>query len=198
MPTVDTGSPGLRSRAPVQASCSLPNPDQDLASPRGPSIFIGEHWLQGPLAGKAAAPGSLPWGHGGPVPGPVPWAVEFQGPSHLDWNPAAGEAFRALAGLSRGKRGHAHPAWSGRSGAPGAQVFLFWFWPLGVPASLQAFPAARPLTVLNRARPVLSGANTRCLVELLLVFEEAPGEAKGEWREASWRASHASELRPRA
>lgn len=49
------------------------------------------------------------------------------------------------------------------------------------------------------ARPVLSGANTHCLVEpLFSIRVEAPGEAKGEWREASGRASHASELGPRA
>ena len=105
---------------------------------------MGEHWLQGPLAGKAAAPGSLPWGHGVLCARPwVPWAAEFRGSSHLDWNPAAGEAAQGSCRNKLGKEDTPILHGVGRSGALGAQVFLFWFWPLGVPASSSGSPSCQ-------------------------------------------------------
>lgn len=126
--------------------------------------------------------------------------MEFWGSSHLDWNPAAGETAQGSCRID-GRRGSPllslHRA--GRSGAPGPGCFCMGFGHLESQPLLQALLAARPPLSSTGARPVLSGANTRCLVEpLFSIRVEAPGEAKGEWREASGRASHASELGPRA
>lgn len=125
---------------------------------------MGERWPQGPLAGKAAAPGSLPWGCGVLCARPwLPWAAEFQGSSHLDWNPAAGEAAQ------------------GRSGAPGAQVFLFWFWPLGVPASSSGSPSCHaPHCPQQGPGLCFLGQTLAAWWSPFLVFEWRPQEKRKE------------------
>lgn len=143
---------------------------------------MGEHWLQGPLAGKAAAPGSLPWGHGVLCARPwVPWAAEFRGSSHLDWNPAAGEAAQGSCRNKLGKEDTPILHGVGRSGALGAQVFLFWFWPLGVPASSSGSPSCQaPPCPQQGPGLCFLGQTLAAWWNPFLVFEWRPQEKRKE------------------